>query len=360
MKSLSEEKKGAAMYPFPQSANRGGMSGSVLSVILIFSAAWILFVQACSPWQISTPLMKVTLPGQKIWKQGISSYLFGTNDTYEWLEHNIQTAPAIQEALRNADFTLIRTFFPENASDTVIERRMSTIEKSGAHCLGIITNISNVTFDEHLVSYLGNRCRMYEFGNEPDYYGVPIDSYLQQWNKVIPLLRHINPNAKFIGPVTHNDSGDNGYMQAFLAGIKASGVLPDAVSFHWYPCYHDEKQSCLDKASSFSQAAQRVRTFIQITLGKDLPIGISEWNFDSGNPPPAYGEESEFITNFTADALHSMAQAGVAFACQFDAASFAGYGRLDMFDVQNDQPKPQYYAIKNLIQEYRPQQTPSQ
>jgi len=304
--------------------------------------------------------MNVTLPGQQIWKQGVSSYLFGTNDTYEWLEHNIQTEPAIHEALRNAGFTLIRSFFPDNASDTVIEQRMSTIEKSGARCLGVITNISNVTFDEHLVSYLGNRCQLYEFGNEPDYYGVPFDFYLQQWNNVIPLLRHINPHAKFIGPVTHNDRGDHDYMSAFLEGVKASGVLPDAVSFHWYPCYQDEKQFCLDKASSFNQAVQRVRVLIQIILGKDLPLGISEWNFDSGNPPPAYGEESEFITRFTADALHSMAQAGVAFACQFDAASFAGYGRLDMFDLQNDQPKPQYYAIKNLIQEYRPQPTPSQ
>jgi hypothetical protein len=348
------------MHASQRSTNRGGLSSSILIVVFIISGACIIIVQACSPLQIFTPPMKVTLPGQQIWKQGISSYLFGTNDTYEWLEQNIQTEPAIQKALRKAGFTLIRSFFPDNARDSIIEQRMSTIEKSGAQCLGVITNISNVTFDEHLVSYLGNRCQMYEFGNEPDYYGVPIDIYLQQWNKVIPLLRRINPNAKFFGPVTHNGSGDNDYMLAFLEGIKASGVLPDAVSFHWYPCYQDEKQPCLDKASSFNQTVQRVRTFMQITLGKDLPIGISEWNFDSGNPPPAYGEESEFITSFTTDALHSMAQAGVAFACQFDAASFAGYGRLDMFDVQNDQPKPQYYAIKNLIQEYRPWQTSSQ
>jgi hypothetical protein len=348
------------MHLSRQSPNRGYLSSSLLVVVFIFSVVCMLTIQSCSPWQISTPSMMVTLPGQQIWKQGISSYLFGTNDTYEWQDHNIQTEPAIQEALRHAGFSLIRTFFPDNASDTVIEQRMSTIEKSGANCLGVITNISNVTFDEHLVSYLGNRCQMYEFGNEPDYYGVSIDLYLQQWNNVIPLLRRINPIAKFIGPVTHNDRGDHNYMLAFLKGIKASGVLPDAVSFHWYPCYQDEKQFCLDNASSFNQAVQGVRILIHITLGKDLPIGITEWNFDSGNPPPAYGEDTEFITRFTNDAIHSMAQARVAFACQFDAASFAGYGRLDMFDLQNDQPKPQYYAIKNLIQEYRPQPTPSQ
>ena len=63
---------------------------------------------------------------------------------------------------------------------------------------------------------------------------------------------------------------------------------------------------------------------------------------------------SSFITRFTIDALHSMAQAGVAFACQFDAASYSGYGHLDMFQVDTAQPKPQFYAIKDLIQQYRP------
>ncbi|MFI5272560.1 MAG: SGNH/GDSL hydrolase family protein, partial [Ktedonobacterales bacterium] len=57
---------------------------------------------------------------------------------------------------------------------------------------------------------------------------------------------------------------------------------------------------------------------------------------------------------FSNAAIESMAAAGVAFACQFDAASFGGYGRLDMFDVASSQPKPQYYALAKLIQLYRP------
>jgi len=83
-------------------------------------------------------------------------------------------------------------------------------------------------------------------------------------------------------------------------------------------------------------------------------VGITEWNYDPNDSPPAYGDKADFITRFSTDALRSMAQAGVAFACQFDAASYAGYGRLDMFDINDNQPKPQYYVIKNLIQEYRP------
>jgi len=95
---------------------------------------------------------------------------------------------------------------------------------------------------------------------------------------------------------------------------------------------------------------------MESTPGRDLPIGVTEWNYDPENPPPSYGDEAGFITSFTTNALHAMAQAGVAFACQFDAASYAGYGRLDMFDLTNDAPKPQYYAIRDLIQQYRPAQ----
>ena len=328
----------------------------LISYVLIFV---LFFSLVCSLilWQILSTRTRPTLPGQQLRKQGVSSFLFGTNDTYEYSSQNIQTQPAIQMDLRNAGFTLMRSFFPDNASDAVIEQNMHTIENSGAHCLGVITNIFNVTYDKHLVKYLGQRCLMYEFGNESDYHDISIASYLKQWNTLIPALRQINPAAKFIGPVTYNEQGIGGYMGAFLEGVKTSGVLPDAVSFHMYPCFWDSEAKCLAKASSYGQAAQRVQGMVQSILGKDLPVGISEWNFDPNLPPPAYGDEADFITKFSIEALHSMAQAGVAFACQFDAASYSGYGHLDMFQVDTAQPKAQFYAMKALIQQYRPSKT---
>ncbi len=294
-----------------------------------------------------------SLPGQQLWKNNVSSFLFGTNDSYEWSTHNIQTEPAIQQALRTAGFTLMRSFFPDNATDSVIETRIRTIENSGAHCLGVITNTANIAFDEHLVRYLGSRCLMYEFGNESDLNGISIETYLARWNTLIPILRHINPAAKFIGPVTYNDQGNHEYMMNFLEGVKTSGVLPDAVSFHWYPCYEDSESACLAKADSYAQVVSGVRTLVQSILGKDIPVGVSEWNYDPGNPPPSYGDIPAFINQFSTQALVSMMSAGATFACQFDAADYGGYGRLDMFDVSNNNPKPQYYAIANLIQHYR-------
>ncbi|MGO8948460.1 MAG: GDSL-type esterase/lipase family protein [Ktedonobacterales bacterium] len=323
-------------------------------------AVFLLLVGGCTAIapRASSPVATVpplgNLPGAQIWNQGASSLLFGTNDTYEWSANNLETQPTIQQMLHTAGFTLVRTFIPDKAPDSTIETRIATIEHIGGSCLAVLANIDDPSFNEHVVSYLGNRCLLYEFGNEPDYSGISAADYLAAWNSTIPLLRLINPAARFIGPVTSTDEGGFNFLQQFLLGVKTSGILPDAISFHYYPCYNDSESSCLAKAGSYGTAALGVRRLVKQILGKELPVGISEWNYDPGNPPPAYGDNASFITQFTTTAIKSMIAAGVAFACQFDAASYSGYGALDMFDIDNDQAKPQYYALASLIKEYRP------
>jgi len=336
------------------------MSQVKVFVRWFYPAILVMFVAvscALYPQPTAGPIKSdAAFPGQQLWKSGVSSLLFGTNDTQEWSTNNVETSSAIQAALKSAHFTLMRTFFFDKSladghatTDAEIEQRLQTIEKSGMTCLGVLFNIFNVSFDEHVVKYAGDRCQMYEFGNEPSFNGISSSSYLKQWNEVIPQLRKLNPRAKFIGPV----DGVNDFLQSYIAGVKTSGVLPDAISFHWYPCYYNTRADCLDKASSVIGEVQQVQAWERSLLGKVLPVGITEWNYDPSNPPPSYGDESDFMTQFSTTALHSMIQAGVAFACQFDAASYSGYGRLDMFDVTTNSPKTQYYVMKSLIAQYR-------
>ncbi len=105
--------------------------GNTLFLLVLISLG------ACSspPPQPIKMTVSLALPGQEIWKQGVSSYMFGTNDTHEWADNNnsIATQPRFQQALRAAGFTLMRSFFPNNASDTVILQRLQTIQKSGAN-----------------------------------------------------------------------------------------------------------------------------------------------------------------------------------------------------------------------------------
>lgn len=354
---IGQRKEGTTINRLLPTTPSKWLRNSTLAVIVFCFVSCSTSYQPLTPSKgtaSSTASQNAALPGERVWKAGVSSFLFGTNDTYEWSPRNIQTQPAIQQALRNAGFTLIRSFFPDGATDAEIEQRISTIENSNARCLGVITNISHTDFDKHLVRYLGQRCLLYEFGNESDVNGYSIANYLKLWNTTIPLLRAINPQAKFIGPVTYNYRGNHDFMKAFLMGVKASGILPDAISFHMYGCYENTESDCLLRTSEYQQAALAVKGLVKSILGKDLPLGITEWNYDPGNPPPAYGDDPAFITKFTNQALQAMIAGGVNFACQFDAASYAGYGRLDLFDVYTNGAKPQYYAIKTVIAKYRP------
>ncbi|HLY30984.1 MAG TPA: GDSL-type esterase/lipase family protein, partial [Ktedonobacterales bacterium] len=235
-----------------------------------------------------------------------------------------------------------------------IQQRITTVEHVGAQCLAVLPNIDDISFNQHVVAYLGAHCLLYEFGNEPDFANIPVAHYLAQWNATIPLLKRINPSAKFIGPATSTSQADGDYMRQFLQGVKASHVLPDAISFHDYPCFNDSESSCLSKAGDFLARALAVRSLVKSVLGRELPVGITEWNYDPGNPPPGYGDSSSFITRFTTKAIEAMIAGGVVFACQFDAASYSGYGRLDLFNVKTGKARPQYYAMASLIQKYRP------
>lgn len=388
------------------------------------------------------------LPGQLTWKNGASSFLFGTNDSQEWSTDNIETDPyhVIQPALKGAHFTLMRTFFfhyslydghrttigttparhdatyiygqpapvdnqfPFTGQVYEVEQRIRTIEQSGMTCLGVIPDIrtddrnpidpnpthklihdpdnpavleSDLSFAKKLVRYLGNRCNLYEIGNEPDLDIYPdssgkavphlsIDQYMERWQEFVTALRAINPYAKFIGPVTYNAQGNDCvypsgdcYMRLFLKKAKAEGIPPDAVSFHWYPCANAQFDSCLQMVrqsqdtqyspTAYGDVVKEVKGWVREILGKDIPVGISEWNFDPGSNP--LGENADFMKQFVELALngpHGMISAGLDFANQFDAQNYGGYGHLDMFDLQNhDQPKAQFYAISAIIKQYR-------
>src|SRR5260370_25712782 len=338
-----------------------------------------------------TPLPSASspLPSCPLWKNGVSSCLFGTNDTEEWdVTNNVETDPyhIIQPSLKSAGFTLMRSFFFHHSlrdghrtTMAEIDQRLATIENSGMICLGVLAPVrtdpahpgsdsagdTDLDFDKQVVAHAGNRCNMYEFGNEPDLGDdqLTVQQYLHQWNEFIPILREINPQAKFIGPVTctwqGNNCDSNGrpsdcFMGSFLEGVKASKVLPDAISFHEYPCTDNANAAqCILNTKYYADLTTTVKGWVREILGKDLPVGITEWNMDSGNNQ-TLANDCNFMEQFSVKALKAMISAHLDFANQFDAQSYSGYGTLDMFDRDNnDQPKCQFNAIKDLISQYR-------
>jgi hypothetical protein len=299
------------------------------------------------------PRDPMLLLGEKHWNYGVSSYVFGVNNTNLWnTNNNIETNTKVQQLVKEAHFPLMRIWFfsPYNdysalANNAETERRLKLVSDMGAQCLGVLADTSPRAFDyyKHIVQLAGNRCNMYEFGNEPGEHRAPdMPAYLQAWNTLIPQLRRINPNALFIGPAAgEGPIVTPHWIPDFLKGVKASGVLPDAVSFHEYST----------DPSLFGAEVTRTRQLIKSILRKDLPVGITEWNEyccnDSGwTSAPGY---SQYVT----DALKSMIAAHTDFANEFTLYNHGGSGdsNLDMFDPSG-QPRPEYDVMKSMIAEY--------
>ncbi|HZC04094.1 MAG TPA: hypothetical protein VE338_00480 [Ktedonobacterales bacterium] len=300
----------------------------------------------------AAPPHGLVLPGQVTWKNGASSLLFGTNDAQEYDPNNLETQPVFQQDLKSAGVTLIRTFLQDPSTDSEIDQRVATIQQIGAQCLAVLPDINDRAFNEHAVSYIGDRCLMYDFGNEPDWNSISIDAYSKAWISEIPRLRSINPHALFFGPVVSYPH--TRFLRDFLTQAKAANVLPDAITVHWYACYLNPEAQCLQQATLLYSNIEEVRASVRQVLGKDLPIGVDEWNFDPSFPPPAYGSSASFVSKFIPLIFSQLVKAQVAYACQYDAASFAGYGGLDMFDVKTNQPKPIYYEFAKQVAAYKP------
>lgn len=329
-----------------------------VTVLIILLVLPLILVISQQPQKIEQHAATPTtnhLPGQQIWNNGVSSFLFGTNDTIRWSQINAGNTPAIPQALNAAHFQLLRTWFFANQNGSDINNRIQVVVASGSQPLCVLPDWQNAAYNQQVVTALGSKCNIYEFGNEPD---SNMSGYIQAWNTQIPQLRKINPNAKFIGPAAANHNN----VQVFVNAVKTSGVSPDAVSFHRYPCSGMSSAStCLSKVpSDLTGVITLVRGWTTSALGANIPIGITEWNYDSANPAASWGQNAQFIDQFTTLAINSMIQNHMDFSNQFDLANGAGGGTLDMFDVtrNNGQPKQQYTTMKNLIAQYMSGATP--
>ena len=311
------------------------------------------------------------LPGEQMWGDW-PSYLFGTNDTQNWDgQHNFETLPDLQQRLKADHFPFIRVWFFQRSlathklvSDEIQLIRAQTALNAGMTCMGELATKNSMAYDEHLVALLKGKCRFYEFMNEPDLEGVHAADYIQAWRTEIPKLRAIDPSAKFGGPAdytaqgaecTYNADGSSQcFMQKVLQGMASSGVLPDFVTFHWYPCFQISEAKCAPKAVDAAKVTKSVRGWVAQYFHRPIPVGITEWNVDPSAPMPQFTQDAAWMTQFTTTALTSMQSAGLSFANQFDLANYGGYGSDDMVDISHDgAPKPQYLAMKALIDQAR-------
>jgi hypothetical protein len=265
------------------------------------------------------------LPGQANTKGGVSNLLFGANImNYAFSSFN----SAAQANLKSVGVTVLRIPLADQSSNPLSDAALSGLvagcKAAGAVMLGILPHQSEA-FAQHAVSFLGNNCLLYELSNEPDLNNISAAAYAAMWNTWIPTLRKINPNAAFIGPVLGAVSNFGPYAVPFLKAVNAAGNLPDAVSFHDYPCGSQPTAAvCSTKAQNVGNDARSIQAQIVAAIGKPLPLAVTEWNVDWHSPVISYAQNAGYVNTWTIAALEGMASAGVVLANQFEQNGTTG------------------------------------
>ncbi len=285
------------------------------------------------------------MPGQELWGPNkVSSYLFGTNDSINYGSPNVENESSVQNFVKEGRLTILRTVFNATMSDSDIQTRLATLTATGTNCLVVLDAIDNATFMEHAVQLSSSVCKMYEFGNEPDYNGVDISTYMSDWTTQVPKLRALAPGALFGGPTA---SGVVSYLEQFLQ-MSATSVQPDFVSFHDYPCWGLASESdCLTQSvQTYDSDISTVIGWEMMYLGHRVPTGISEYNFDPGSSNlSSWGGDCTFMFQWTELALQRFIADGYDFAMQFTSLNYGGCGFLDMFDDATFAPKGQFWGV---------------
>lgn len=257
----------------------------------------------------------------------VSPLLFGTNLGLFNTNDQVLTSTTTRTLLQQIHARIIRMPVRTSLSEATEVQAAQIIKDLGAVPLLVLHGIkdANALADDTLIikdmnRIFGNETVYYEYGNEDDLAGYPVERYLASWNSIVPQLKPLAPHAHFIGPV--NFHYDQQYLISFLQGANPR---PDEVSWHEYTC--DDKWAndlCISHISHWTTHIQDARAAMTNVIGTTLPIMITEWNYapnavnhDGKNTDPT------FMTTWTTTALQTLAANRVFASMQYSCTNTA-------------------------------------
>jgi hypothetical protein len=242
----------------------------------------------------------------------VSPLLFGTNlELYDTKDQALTSAKT-RQLLQQIDVRMIRMPMRNDGTMEPEIQGAQMIKDLGATPLVILHGDARVSAalqdDTQMIQEMnkifGNSLVYYEYGNEQDLNGVGASKYTASWNRVVPQLKKIANNAHFIGPVGYQY--DQEYIQYFL---QNANPRPNEISWHEYTCDKSwAKDTCLQHIDNWSKHISNARAMMKATIGSELPIMITEWNY-APNPSLSDGKitDAEFMNAWTTKAFQVLA-----------------------------------------------------
>ena len=291
--------------------------GSIVGLVLL--AFWAVSDPAsqASTWHFSaTPTPNAAT--------AVSPLLFGTNlDLFDDHDQVLTSAPT-RKLLQQIHVQTIRVPLRHGLSEATMVEAAQTVKGMGAVPDVVLQGPgdANVLTDDveavnAISKVFGNQTVYYEYGDEEDLMGVSAARYTASWNAVIPLLKKQSPQAQFVGPVTYRY--DQNYLSTFLKGARPH---PDVVSWHEFTCVAtDSKETCLNQISSWTAHIANARGAMSSTVGKALPIMISEWNYAPVTANDGKSDDPVFVSTWTQKAFQTLVANHVFASMQYSSTS---------------------------------------
>jgi hypothetical protein len=207
---------------------------------------------------------------------------------------------------------------------------------------------ANVTH-EYGIKYWG-------IGNEPSLYAsnrglsdYDTAAFNQQWREFALAMKAVDSSILLIGPETHQYTGMSSgnpldqhgkdWMREFLI---ANGDLVDVVSFHRYPfgAFDPTVGDLRDSSNEWDTIIPDLRELIRETVGRDLPIAVTEVNSNWSNRRDGEATPDSFYNAiWWADVLGRLIVQRVDIVAQF---ALEGAGGLGLMGYPG--PRPTYYV----------------
>ncbi len=239
----------------------------------------------------------------------------------------VLNSPTTQAALQQMHVRIIRMPVRSSLTEATEIQAARAIKRLGATPLIILRGQldKNVLADDlrtihDMNTIFGKNIVYYEYGNEEDLQGVPVNQYTTSWNNVIPQLKQVTLHANFIGPV--NFQYDHNYLATFLQNAQPR---PDEISWHEYTCDDSwPTATCISHIDHWtSHIADARATTLGIT-GKELPIMITEWNYaPNAVPNDGKNNNSAFMHAWTSHALQTLAANRIFASMQYSCTNTA-------------------------------------
>lgn len=302
--------------------------GVGLVVLLGGMSAWILLSKSSQQKQNGNPSStEATGPGATNGPgNAVSPLLFGTNLALFDDKDQVLNSAATRATLQQIHPRIIRIPVRTNINQATEVQVAQIIKSVGAIPLVSLRGIDidpnalaeDTTVINAMNSVFGNSLVYYEYGNEEDLLGVPVDRYIPSWNSMVPQLKRIAHNAEFIGPV--NYQYNRNYLTKFL---QQANPQPDAISWHEYTCDDGAPNTvCISHIDNWTNHITSARSVMQSTLGKELPIMITEWNYaPNATPNDGKNNDSNFMSAWTTKALQTLAANRVFASMQYSCTN---------------------------------------